>query len=423
MGTTVKRIWRIVRWITGIIGALMLLLFIFVQWRWDAPVSRPAPLMSAPHDSATIARGEYIFKYQAQCWGCHADETGDANSAPSGGRLFDLSGTGPGFGIWFSRNITPDKETGIGEWTDGEIVQAIREGVRKNRKVLFPLMPVDWFHGISDSDALALAAYLKSIPPVLHRVPDQRPSFFAKALFAFGVLKPKVPITEPLTAPPAGATAAYGKYLATTVALCMDCHTPRNLKNGEVYSDSLASGSSIAFGDEDGAPFVSFARNITPDSATGIGNWTEAQFLAAVTTGMRPDGTVLDPHMPYPYFKSFSTDDLKAIFLFLRSVPPVHRRTPEPRFSSALMAARGVVRGKLLFQARCETCHGPSGKGATPTHVTLAEVVPSLAEADLKEFVREGNPGLKMPSFGMTLKGEDLDDLVAYLRSLEHKGD
>jgi mono/diheme cytochrome c family protein len=377
--------------------------------------------MTAPRDSATIARGEYIFKYQAHCWGCHATGNMGADSPPSGGGLFDLRDAGPGFGIWRSRNLTPDVETGIGGWTDGEIVQAMREGIRKDRTAMFPLMPVDWYYGISDADALAIVAYLRSIPPVSNRVPPQEPSIFAKALFAFGVMKPKERIAEPVIAPPKGVTVEYGKYVATHVAACFECHAPRNLSNGQFYPDSIGGGSVFPFGsgekDGVGAVFQSFARNITSDKATGIGNWTEAQFLSALTVGMRPDGTVLYPSMPYSYFKFCTEEDLRAIYLYLESMPAVKRTVPPTEASAAYLAARGADRGKLLFAGRCLTCHGGEGAGSHPTKVKLAEVASSLSDADLKEMIRTGDTNLKMPSFGQTLSAEELNDLVAYVRT------
>src|SRR5882762_5594444 len=167
MSTVGKRILKILGWVVGTIVALLLVLVVYVEVSWDAKDSRPAPNLKAKTDSATIARGEYIFKYQAQCWGCHNSPTRDTSlgpdggfGAPVGGLLFDISDIGPGFGKWYSRNLTPDLETGLGGWTDGEIVQALREGLSKDRTTFFPIMPVDWYNGMADEDVLAVVAYL-----------------------------------------------------------------------------------------------------------------------------------------------------------------------------------------------------------------------------------------------------------------------
>src|SRR5262245_31563611 len=163
MTPLVKRILKILGWTAGTIVGVVAILAVYVQIRWDEKDGRTPPHLTAPSDSASIARGEYIFKFQAQCWGCHQDHSADPNGQPAGGRLFDLTDTGPGFGKWYSANLTPDVETGLGGWADGEIVQALREGVSKDRRTLFPIMPVDWYNGMADDDVLALVAYLRSL--------------------------------------------------------------------------------------------------------------------------------------------------------------------------------------------------------------------------------------------------------------------
>ena len=136
---------------------------------------------------------------------------------------------------------------------------------------------------------------------------------------------------------------------------------------------------------------------------------------------MRPDGTVLNPEMPYSIFKSSTPEDLTAIYLFLRSLPPINRSMSPTRYSSAYASSRGAERGRLIYDGRCAPCHGPEGRGAQPTHVKLAEVAPSLVESDLKEFIQSGNPDLKMPGFAKTIRDDELADLVAHIRSWEKK--
>ncbi len=421
MSTLPKRILKYLIRAVAIIVVLVLVLVAYIQLRWNAGDSRQAPVLKAPTDSVTVARGEYIFKFQTQCWGCHGDSSGGANAPPSGGMLFDLTNVGPGFGKWYARNITPDRETGIGSWTDGEIVQALREGVSKNRTTLFPIMPVDWYHGMADDDALALVAYLRSIPPVKNKVPGDEPSLVAKALLTFKIAKPKDVIATPVIAPPRGITPEYGRYLSSHLSDCADCHTPRNLQDGHFYLDSLFAGSSITFGGGDVDPIVVYARNITPDKETGIGSWTEEQFLTAVTAGMSPDGTVLSAQMPYAYYKSWELDDLRAVFAYLKTLPARRRTVPPIAYEMSLKTAQGPERGKLLFRSRCQVCHGKDGLGAPPTHVKLAAVVSSLDDKVLKEFISSGQMNLKMPAFGKTLKQDELNDLVSFMRTWQNK--
>lgn len=417
MPSLATRVLTIFGWVVGGIAALLALLVLYIQLRWDATDGRPVPNLTAPTDSASIAWGERIFKYQAHCWSCHHTQGGENEFVPSGGMEFDLTNIGPGFGVWYARNITPDVATGIGGWSDGEIVQALREGIRKDRTPLFPIMPIDWYHGMADDDVLAVVAYLRTIPAVSHAVPEREPSFAAKALHTFGMMGPKVPVTTPVTAPPRGVTVEYGRYLSNNLGDCADCHTPRDLNDGHFFLDSLFAGSSFPFGGGAEGPILAHASNITPDLKTGVGSWTEEQFLDAVTSGMRPDGRVLVPIMPYSNYKFWAPEDLQAVYLYLKTLPAINRSVPaiayEPRYDSV----RGIDRGALIFESRCQLCHGDKGRGAPPTNVKLAEVAPSISDSDLQDFLRDGQLNLHMPAFGKTLKDEDFTDIIAYVRS------
>ena len=411
-----KLLLKIVAWAVGSIIVIAGLFIVFILLRWESSDGRPVPDLKAPTDSASIARGEHIFKYQAGCWGCHGSPESADKFSPSGGFPFDLTNVGPGFGVWYARNITPDVETGIGGWSDGEVVQALREGIRKGGAPLFPIMPIDWYHDLADDDVHALVAYLRTIPPVRNAVPDRAPSFVAKALFTFGVMGPKPPVTGKIVAPPRGVTPEYGKYVSSQLAGCADCHTPRNLQDGKFYTDSLFAGSSFPFGGGAEGPLVTFARNITPHQETGIGSWSDEQFFDAVTSGMRPDSTVLGPIMPYSMYKFWDPADIAAVRAYIKTLTPVNRTVPPASVEPMVAESKGAERGGHLFLARCQICHGKNGMGAPPTNVTLAEVAPGFTDADLKDFIRNGQLNLHMPAFGKTLKEEELDDVIAHIR-------
>ncbi len=266
-----------------------------------------------------------------------------------GGVKFDLTDLSPALGVYYARNITPDVETGLGGWTDGEIVRAIREGIRKDGRVLFPIMPIDPLHGLSDDDVLALVAYIRTIPPVRNVVPEREPSLFAKTLLTVGIIGPTKQITEPIVAPRRAVTPEYGAYVARHVSLCSDCHTPRNLMNGDFYYDSLLAGGSIHFG-EKSDPVRSFAANITPDLATGIGQWTEDQFITMMRSGLGPDGRVRTRHMPYAYFGLWDSLELRALYSFIRSIPPVHRTVAPSTFMNDVVAGDPPVKGRGHLQ-------------------------------------------------------------------------
>lgn len=412
---------RILKILGGIVVFLLVVvvaLVIYVQVTWNRPYGRPVPQLAAPTDKETIARGEYLFKYGNQCWGCHSQGTADSNTAPAGGREFDLRKIGPGFGIFYASNITPDPETGIGKWSDGAIVRALREGLDHEGRLLFPIMPADWYKGLSDSDALAIAAYLRSIPPVKNQVPASKPSMVAKVLFAFKVIKPMPAITQPLVAPPAGVTAEYGQYVASHASGCAECHTPRDLQTGKVFMDQIFAGSNWAFGGAmEGLPAAAHAPNLTPDQETGIGGWSEDQFITALRTGTRPDGRVMLSMMPYAYYSFWKEDDLRAVYRYLRTVPVQKNRVPAAEYLAEITTGRGVPRGEALFKVYCVSCHGEKGAGAAPTTVALAQAAPNLDDGALQGFIANGLPGTRMPAFGRTLTSEQIADLVAFVRS------
>lgn len=422
MSPILKRILKILAWIVGAIIVLIIALVLYINATWDKPVSRRVPQMTAPRDSAHIVRGEFLFKNSATCWMCHGPNR-SPNGPPSGGAVEDLRDLGPGFGVWYIPNITADEETGIGKWTDGELVRLLREGIKKNGRPVF-IMPAERFNGLSDDDVLSVVAYLRSLPPVNNKVPDHQPSLVAKALFAFGVIKAQPEVVGAIQTPPRDITVKWGKYLTAHASLCMDCHSPVDINTGQFYKDSLLTGGNFPFGKKgpgqpEDAPAFAFGRNLTSDPELGIGSWTEEQFLLAVRTGMRPDSTVLTNHMPYAYIGLWPEDDLKAVFLYLKSVAPVHKKVPPVEFRKEITEARGVPRGNALFKTYCQSCHGEAGSGAPPTKLVLAELAQTIDDATLKKFIHDGQINLLMPSFRKTLSEEQLTDVVAYIRTLK----
>jgi mono/diheme cytochrome c family protein len=273
----------------------------------------PIPTLATPSVDAgdLVARGEYIVRNAAVCAGCHAADRKDLDGPLSGGSEFkDWR-----LGTVRAANLTPDSATGIGTWSDGEIVRALRNGQSKGGRLLAPVMPYEWLHDMSDADALAVARYLKSRPPVRHDV-GQSPNLFFKLgkLFFIG---PKRGAPEP--APPRGPTPAYGGYLVQHVAMCVHCHTPSGGLRDKPDNDRALAG--------DASPpkgFPANPANLTPDSATGIGRWTEEEFLHTLRTGVNPRGDSLSSFMPWRQVRRMTDDDLRAIYRYLRTLPPIH---------------------------------------------------------------------------------------------------
>ena len=417
MNKWLRRILKGLGVLLGVLVVLAIILIVYVQLAWDRPVSRPAPQMTAPADAQTVAWGEYLYNYTLRCWMCHGSQGSRSPEEPqAGGFEIDATEIGPGFDFIYVSNITPDPETGIGAWSDGELVRAVREGLDREGRVLFPAMEAELWQGLSDEDSLALAAYMRSLPPVRNKVPANRFSFVYKALMALRIVKPQPAITAPVVAPPRGATAEYGEYLASHASMCAGCHTPRSPNTGEYDLTQPLAGGIFALGlPEEG--FSATGSNLTPDVATGIGDWSEEQFMTAMRSGLRPDGTVILPVMPWPSYNRWSEDDLRAVWLYLRSLEPIVHEIPASELTGAAATGRGATRGEGLFDVYCVVCHGEKGSGSPFTTVALKAAASGMDGATLSGFISEGLPGTFMPGFGKTLTDEQIADLVAFIRT------
>jgi len=157
--------------------------------------------------------------------------------------------------------------------------------------------------------------------------------------------------------------------------------------------------------------------NLTPDVATGIGDWSEEQFMIAMRTGLRPDGTVILPFMPWPSYSRWSKDDLRAVWLYLRSLEPIDHEVPASKLTGAAATGRGATRGEGLFDVYCIVCHGEKGSGSPFTTVALKDAASGMDDTTLSSFISEGLPGTSMPGFGKTLTDEQIADLVAIIRT------
>lgn len=274
----------------------------------------------APSDigdtTGLVARGEYIVRNVAVCGHCHSGDVQNPDGRLSGGFEF----RNWRLGTVRASNLTPDPATGLGMWTDAEIVRAIRTGVDRDGRVLAPVMPYAWFSGMSERDALAVTRYLRTLEPVRNIVKQDHNLIYAIGELLF--LAPEEP--RDLPAPPEAVSVPYGEYLARNVGLCADCHTPRSGLRSTPDLDRLFAGTA----DPPGG-FPANPSNLTPDSATGIGRWTEEDFVRTIRTGVNPDGDDVHSFMPWRQFRRMTDDDLRAIYAYLRTVPPIYNEVPE----------------------------------------------------------------------------------------------
>ena len=273
-------------------------------------------------DPAAVARGKYLFE-AGDCIGCHAGN--GTSAAPSGGLGLDTP-----FGKFRAPNITPDKQYGIGLWSEPEFRRALRKGVGKHGEYLFPVFPYTSFTRMTDGDAADIYAYLMSLPPVA--APNKPHE--AKAPFGWRSLLlgwRTLFFKEGVKTPDATRSAEWnrGDYLVHAVGHCEECHTPRNALG--------ATKSSMAFSGNVGGPDGQNAPNITSDAATGIGDWSIADIQTLLKTGMTPDSDLVGSGMKAVVrgTSKLTDADRRAMAVYLKSVPPIRvEAKPKPAAKS-----------------------------------------------------------------------------------------
>lgn len=276
-----------------------------------------ATLASAQSDSLA-SKGQYIFALAGGC-ACHTVPKGTLNA---GARPFPIP-----FGTVYSTNITQDKETGLGAWSDREISDAMVKGVRRDGSHILPVMPYEKYSGMAKEDLQALIAYLRTLKPVKKPTPELKTwvpfmrslgtPLFLKLFGRFS--------TAPDQAPKSGIER--GRYLVEHVSLCGDCHTPRNFLGVPNASLYLA-GASQKIG-----PLGEAVPNITPDKETGIGDWKREDIAELLLTGTKPDldnaqGLMYEVIQGAPHgYKDMKKEDALAIADYLlKSVPPIKNK-------------------------------------------------------------------------------------------------
>ncbi|MBL0742619.1 c-type cytochrome [Chryseolinea lacunae] len=309
-----KRFLKIVALLVGCLLAFI----VYVQLTYNRKFTAPPTGITARTDSASIARGRYIVKGPAHCWTCHAPKTTalKAGMHPSerdmmGGVEFKTP-----VATFYTPNITPDKETGIGRFTDDQVARAIRYGVNHSNDALAPFM---MFQSMNDEDLTAVVSYLRATKPVHNEVPARDLNLLGKIISRF-MLEPNLaPEVMPAIAP--DTTAHYGNYIVEAMANCRSCHTKRDKASGKFIGEPFAGGNEMENETESGGTFVT--PNLTPDSTTGrIYTWTSEQFVARFKLGHGPEGS----HMPWEAYAQMTDNDLKAIYKFLKTLTPVQNK-------------------------------------------------------------------------------------------------
>lgn len=253
-----------------------------------------------------VERGQYLVDTIMTCHNCHTPR------GPNG-LMFDKALSGglrwnePPFDVTAS-NITQDKETGIGAWSDADLKTFLTTGMRPNGVPVAIVMPTAFYKVMTERDLDAVVAYLRMIPPVKNQVPAP--------IYKIALRPPVVPDAQaPMSEADLGDQLKRGFYLAI-IGHCMECHSPMGPK-GRDFSRLGAGGFELK-----GPWGVSVSRNITSDKEKGLGNWTDDEIKRAITQGVSRDGSKLKPPMGYPFYAKMTGADLDAMVAYLRTVPP-----------------------------------------------------------------------------------------------------
>lgn len=310
---------RIAGWVlAALVVLLVLAITLTIGWRpFLGPSARALTDRTFAATPERLARGQYLTENVLDCFACHSDRDWSKRDAP------EVPGThGAGSPTFMLEdlpgevrppNITPDKETGAGNWTDDQLARAIREGIGNDGRALFPFMPYENYRHLSDEDLASVIVYLRSLPPVRRAVPKTELIFPVKYL----IRTAPHPVTEPVPEPDTSTPVKRGDYLVR-IAGCRDCHTP--MEQGQRMEHLDLAGGFLLRG-----PWGAVASANITQSPSGIPYYDEGLFLEVMRTGM-VKARELKQIMPWWYHREMTDEDLKSMFAYLRTVPQIAHR-------------------------------------------------------------------------------------------------
>ena len=372
----------------------------------------PTGVPPALAEADIVKRGEYLAK-AADCMVCH---TAPGGSAYAGGLTFPLP-----FGTLYSTNITADKNTGIGDYTDQEFLNAVQLGVRKDGARLYPGMPYTSYTFMSDDDVLAIKAYLFSLPAIDRE--NQKNTLIFPFNQRWGMIFWSWAFSPNTRFSPNTSKSAEwnrGAYLVEALAHCGDCHTPRNLAfaldNRRKFAGAFTAGWR--------------AYNITSDGGAGIGAWTDEELSSYLSEGHAVGrGTASGP-MAEAVDHSFSQlepEDIRAIVTYLRSIPAVsasETSTVAPPAPASPREGNAVTNslGSRVFEQACASCHGWTGVSPLSPFATISgtRAVNDPTATNVAQIVISGTrrlaPGtMSMPAFGSTYSDAEIAAVANYV--------
>ena len=297
-----------------------------------------APVLKVYNSTERVERGKYLATSVTVCMDCHSSRDWSLFLGPvkegtwgQGGERFDEKVGFPG--VFYSKNITP---TGISRYSDGELFRLITTGVTKEGRAMFPVMPYHYYGKMDPEDIKSIIAYIRTLKPINNLVTESAANFPMN--FIINTIPQKA---SPGKLPAKTDQVAYGAYM-TNASACIECHSPVN--KGQIITE-LAFGGGREFAFPDGS--VVRSANITPDKATGLGNWTEQQFINRfkmyADTGYHPvpiKPGEFNSVMPWLMYSRMNKEDLAAIYAYIRQLKPIKNTVVKFTAASHILANR-----------------------------------------------------------------------------------
>jgi mono/diheme cytochrome c family protein len=404
---TLQRRW--LRWVLCATGLIVLpgLLVAWSNGRGEAAVDAPAAAVLA--SPARIEHGAYLAR-AGNCMGCHS---GAGAAEFAGGRGIDTP-----FGTVFAPNITPDPQTGIGNWSAGDFWRAMHHGRSRDGRLLYPAFPYPSYTKVTREDSDALYAYLRSVKPAeqankAHALPFPYNTQAALAVWRALFFSPGAIEAEPAK----GAQWNRGRYLVDGLAHCAACHSGRNVLGATSLNAAFAGG---LMPDQ-----AWYAPSLASPAEAGLQHWSREEAVKLLRTGVSTQAGVSGPmaEVVYGSTQFLTTQDVDAMVDYLRSIPvrPVEK-IDSPRASPAAMG-----RGAKVYEQQCASCHGDKGQGVFGIYPALAgnRAVSLESPNNLVQIIHKGGflPGTEgnpqpfgMPPFEQVLSGEDIAAVATYVR-------
>ena len=380
-----------------------------IAWALLGGAALAASVAAPGEESNEVARGEYLVRI-GDCEYCHTEPNGKPFA---GGRAIATP-----FGVIYSINITPDRDTGIGEWSEQDFYNAMHTGISRDGSHLYPAFPYPWFTKVTRADVDAIKAYLDTVAPVVQNDrPNRLPWVlrWREELFGWNLLF----FDEGEYKSDAAQSAQWnrGAYLVQGLAHCGACHTPDNWLGGTKHSEAFEGGS---------AGMHWAAPGLGSNIRDGVGGWSAAEIVQYLKTGANAKSASAGPMSDVVMNSTqyLSDADLDAIALYLKDRPNAAHNTP-PKTHDLGVAA--LARGQALFTDNCTACHNPDGRGVPDVFppLTASAAIQADNPGTVIHVVLAGSKmaapsslptGLSMPGFGWKLDDREIADVVNYTR-------